>query len=418
MSEVFEKMKVVDCMRKMFLLYGAPGSGKTRFASLAFAYSVTISRSDFERIVTPTLPALDGCSHIMSNSNRSMINSMIEDAVLARAKQGYTIVLDDPDNTKLSNQKKWLTMLHGYGYEVILVDVQGDKTLSEISKVARITSTTPLKVVEKYYTNAEKHPALRVIASHEEFMAEFFTPTTHYGNSPVMVVGDVQSSSTRLQKLVDTYDTPAMRWVFTGDLTDRGENPAETIRIVQKLGNRTVKVMGNHDEHLYDVLREPRGDKYVQTRETVKKLYMQGFTRDHIMKWVNGFVPFHDFTVGDKRFFASHGGVSLNSISADLDGVTVSTIPTDMYFIQGARDKLTTHRGVGMYAENIDFLLAISSDSNPWFDAQFHGHRNSGHATPSSDDTVFNLESRAEEADGHLTSALITKNSITPIFTT
>lgn len=403
-------------MRVMFLLYGAPGSGKSNFASTHFMYGVTVSRSDIERMFAPTVSTFDGSTRVMRTATKNYVQETLLRIVATRMEEGTTIVLDDPENVKVSIQEAWKNFAEKYGYTVVLVDVQGDKELDELKRVVHYTNTAPIPVVERFYKVASKHPKLTVIRP-DEFDSWFFTPTVSHGNTPTMVVGDVQSASERLRVLVSDYDTPDMRWVFTGDLTDRGNDPAGVIRLVQSLGERAVRVMGNHDEHLYSVVTGRSNNRLKQTMRTVEALKSAGFTDGDIMDWANGFVPFYDFTVGENRYFASHGGVALDKLPATENGVHLGTVHSDVSFIQGTRNSFATRRGIGDYNESIDFLLSVGSQGNGFFDAQFHGHRNSAKAEADAHEGVYNLESRAEFADGHLTSALITPDNVTVITT-
>lgn len=397
-------------MRTMFLLYGAPGSGKSRFASTNFVQGMTISRADCEKIMSPSITCFDGVSKTVRANTKRFVDSMILEAVKTRASLGATIVLDDVENVKISVQKKWMKLMSEYGYEVVIVDVQGEQSLCELQEKASLLGNVSPEIVEHYFKNRVFHSSLRVIDNDSDFRREFSIPTVDHGDTKTMIVGDVQSASSRLRKLVEEYDEPNMKWVFTGDLFDRGENPYEVYQIVNSLGARATKIMGNHDEHIYDVLREPDGKRYVQTRKTVAQLMEQGLTRDSLTRWVKSFIPFYDFRVFGYRYFATHGGVSLNKLAVDEDSINVMTTPSDISFIQGTRNMLNTRKGIGMYVDNIDFLLAEDSSLNQMFEAQFHGHRNSGCVEADAIEGVYNLESRAEDSDGWLTSVLITED--------
>ena len=65
-------------------------------------------------------------------------------------------------------------------------------------------------------------------------------------------IGDVQGCYFPLKNLMHRIEktTPGARYLFAGDLVERGPHSLETLRLVRGLGERAVTVLGNHDLHL------------------------------------------------------------------------------------------------------------------------------------------------------------------------
>lgn len=64
-------------------------------------------------------------------------------------------------------------------------------------------------------------------------------------------IGDIHGCLLSLKKLIQKIEkqTPDARYLFTGDLINRGVASLETLRFVRDLGKRAITVLGNHDLH-------------------------------------------------------------------------------------------------------------------------------------------------------------------------
>ncbi|HHU95091.1 MAG TPA: symmetrical bis(5'-nucleosyl)-tetraphosphatase [Alcaligenaceae bacterium] len=71
----------------------------------------------------------------------------------------------------------------------------------------------------------------------------------------IWVIGDVQGCAHSLSQLLQQpeLDQPQARFVFVGDLVNRGPDSAGVLRLIRDLGPRARTVLGNHDIHLLGV---------------------------------------------------------------------------------------------------------------------------------------------------------------------
>lgn len=76
------------------------------------------------------------------------------------------------------------------------------------------------------------------------------------------VVGDVHGQLGCLDAMIDHLNdkAPDARWIFVGDLIDRGEQSAEVLEAIHALETtrpNTVVILGNHEEMMLSFLRNP-----------------------------------------------------------------------------------------------------------------------------------------------------------------
>lgn len=408
--------KVEEDMRKIFLLKGAPGSGKSTLIREHGWNDMVVSldslRAQFSPIIDGGLGDYD--QHTIRNRDERTIVEFLHSIIRHRVDLGATVIVDNT-NINVRSQKQIAEIGDTRGYETVVVDVQGNTSLDELKRRNQSRESwkiVPEHVVEKMYDNKHKtknYANLREITPEEMAKEMFVSRTIVPDQERVVVVGDVQSCGNALEMVLNKYNDGNTTFVFTGDLFDRGPDAYKVFSLVNGLGKRAVKVMGNHDEHLFRVLSNPESERQRQTRQSVEQLHNAGVKDSSILKWVKSFVPFFDFTYHGNRYLVTHGGVETNGleyyVSEDGSGDLEAGALADVSFIQGARHAENIRAGIGDYDENIDRLLSEGSTNTRWR-AQFHGHRHTKGARPDQFPGVFSLESEVESG-GVLTVAVL-----------
>lgn len=403
-------------MRKLILLRGAQGTGKT---TLTNPYrELVVSFDDFRELYAPKVPTLDGdLSLVLSNSAQKKVVRATFDAAEERLRLGTTIIVDTM-NLRQKDQKDWVGLAKKYQYEALLVDAQGETTDEELIErnERRGEKRVPVDaLLASAALGRERHihPAIREI-SPDDLHSEIAGHTDWLDfdrYARVVVIGDVQSCGDALAQAIEreATETAPIAWVFIGDLFDRGPDAAKVFQQVYEglghWGDEVFLVEGNHESNMRQViLGTAEKDQFKDARTSREQIHAAGYTDEDILALLDTARPFLRFYRGEKNFFACHGGVRASAVFRDRG---LHLLP-DYHFINGVSERAETYRRRTTWThvdkELADKLGAVHQN------IQFHGHRNGGF-----DDTrlpedavpgVYNLEQGVEHG-GHLAVAVI-----------
>ncbi|WP_423907731.1 metallophosphoesterase [Candidatus Spongiihabitans sp.] len=89
----------------------------------------------------------------------------------------------------------------------------------------------------------------------------------------VYAIGDIQGCVLPFEELLEKLDFDPHKdklWL-TGDLVNRGPDSLQTLRLVKKLGESVVAVLGNHDLHFLAVAERIRRNRPGDTLKQFRK---------------------------------------------------------------------------------------------------------------------------------------------------
>jgi len=98
-------------------------------------------------------------------------------------------------------------------------------------------------------------------------------------------VGDVQGCADELETLLELIEFSPGRdrlW-FVGDLVNRGPRSLEVLRLVARLGDAAIVVLGNHDLHL---LASARGDAGPRNQDHSLRPILEAPDRESLLDWL------------------------------------------------------------------------------------------------------------------------------------
>jgi len=97
-------------------------------------------------------------------------------------------------------------------------------------------------------------------------------------------IGDLQGCQPKLSELIDRIrvDCPDAKFIFVGDLVNRGPMSLATLREVRSLGDTANMVLGNHDLHLLAVAHGIRKQHRSDTLDDI----LDAPDRDELLDWL------------------------------------------------------------------------------------------------------------------------------------
>lgn len=368
-------------MRALFILYGAPGSGKSTLTEKLGVTHLTIGFDQMRDLFCPVVPCAEdsraenaltkelGMTRRVRPEDDAAVVEATHAALRSRMAAGATVFFD-ATNLTVKSQKQLMTLAKPYGYTCYLIDVQGDISLNTlIERNSRRTHRVSHDILAGMHAQgAAKNFAegLEVITGDTQLIRERIrqiTATPRIHAARVIVVGDVHSCSEPLTQARLAHDTPETHWVFVGDLFDRGPDPVGVWNTVSGLlaeGRATV-VTGNHELNLRAINNHTATNRFHDTVVTRDLLLSHGVYAGEQTDFVNATVP---AVIVNGTHLVTHGGVGAITDEHLIDTGLLNV--TDAECVYGYGYRAATYRGKSTYGFND---IALAGD-------QFHGHRN------------------------------------------
>jgi len=372
----------------MFVLRGAPGAGKSTLIRRHRLDGLAIGLDDFRRLFSATFTDLDGAPTLsMTFGAEKQVVAAFKAAVASRIRQGATLLLDCTNPSRKS-YREFASLARRCGYEVYVVDVQGDLTDAELierneTRRGALGYVEP-RVVADIAARVRGGAASvteRVVRLDDVRRLNTIGEIDASGYERVVVIGDVQSCAGALAEVKDFYGgwDPASLFVFVGDLFDRGPDAAGVMDLIVQDGavpDNVILVEGNHDEHLRMLIGEVRAGGWPDTRASRDQILAAGHSRGEIQALLARMVPLVGLRLAGEHILITHAGLdpaTIDRIAVEGEDGLLAWDLTEVPMLQlllGSSDRSTAFQGRSSYARAVEERL-----SHPRI-LQVHGHRN------------------------------------------
>lgn len=115
---------------------------------------------------------------------------------------------------------------------------------------------------------------------------------------PTYAIGDIQGCCDEFEQLIERlkFDPASDRLWLVGDLVNRGPRSLDVLRLVRKLGDAVITVLGNHDLHLLAAALTP--SEQLKPKDTLGDIFAAS-DRDELLQWLRQQpLLHHDDTLG------------------------------------------------------------------------------------------------------------------------
>ena len=401
-------------MRTFFIVRGAPGIGKSTFLSLYQARGQVVSLDGIRDVFAMPVTDWDGVpGRSIRGGMEETISRVLESALRSRFEQGGDVFFD-ATNPELQQFKHLADLSRAYGYQVAIIDMQGNATddmiLTQNEKRAGSVTYVPEEDVLRISTRVREGTRecrryvgrdMWVSAQWEECdcglhlvnlnaMRDFVRSTIdgHYtqtitpkAGERVVVIGsaygDAQELSATLMDAWDaTKDASAVTWVFLGDTLASSPHVAQTWKILQYFeaqakqhGHATLFLEGIDETILRETLtRAVSPHAFPDARAVIDTLTRTGVQKRDLLRHLNQLTCALTIHTERGTYYVTTGG------TANQDRTLTALECTN-----GANDRTSTYRRKTNYE---DYPKPLSDAAARADITIIHGHRNTPHNMP------------------------------------
>lgn len=240
-------------MRTLLLLRGAPGAGKSTWIDENNLQNYTLEADKFRQLTSNPVLGLNGELHI-TQDNDKLAWELLFQALESRMHRGdFTII--DATHSSEAMFNKYRGLVDKYRYKVYYKNF--DISLEELehrNQTRPEHKRIPIEAVKRMKAlidNTKPSSFASEIKDISEII-NYWTDDLTGKYEQVKIIGDIQGCYTVLNEAIGSDLDPKTKYIFAGDLLDRGIENKEVLDFMLSIYTKpnVVFVEGNHDTHL------------------------------------------------------------------------------------------------------------------------------------------------------------------------
>lgn len=400
-------------MRKLIILRGAMGSGKSSFISKNNLEKFTLS-TDKIRLMFNSLEMTLDYKETMPQFNNKKVWDLLYSILEERMQKGEFTVIDAMHLHK-DDLKTYKVLADKYRYRLYIVDFTNiskeelykrNSFRESYKQVALNSIDRAVKVLAK-----ENIPSSFKVIAPEDFtniITNVFKNCNKYNQ--IHIIGDIHGCFTALNEYFQK--NPIAKndyYIFLGDYFDRGIENYKTFKFLKTLmdNENMLFLLGNHEDKLYKYACDDEFKMDYGILKTIEEFTCNNVSKSEIRGFIKKLSQISLVEYGNDKYFLNHGGVA--------------------YFPEKPLDYYSTNSfvyGSSNYEVNIDALYDSFMQNKSDKVIQIHGHRNYNHLKYDAYKYSLNLDGDIENGgnlrvinifkDGSITCDFIKNNIYNP----
>lgn len=412
-------------MRNLFMLVGAPASGKSTLVKNLELQNYTIEADEIRKIVSnPTTQLIESSPYrvnkVINYQDESFTWKLIYDIMERRMQQGESIIMDSTHLYKGAFGKE-LILAKKYNYQVVAIDMMRDISVEHdisdsenyvkdiVDKLSIFDYSRGNKIGDKDVLERYTRRYLELVDRNYNNLhvinpSDFYSmindgvidakqnkpykPYTDFNEfNKVNIIGDVHGDYASLMKVFDNHER-GDAYVFVGDYLDRGTKNVETFKFLMKLkGKNIFFIRGNHELNAEKFVTEGKA-KGQFGHTTLAQLMRAGITKEDLASFQERLVDVVKFEFNDKLYIVTHAGVEAQRVNS------INVMTDESELVMGLSSKEHSPYDIDVdkrYAS--PYLYNESNGKANYlprnFPVNIHGHRNTFNTPPLTADVNY-----------------------------
>lgn len=303
-------------MRKLVILRGAMGSGKSTFIKENALELYTLN-TDNLRLLFNTPEMTNLYRESVPQFNNKKVWDLLYYLLEERMKKGEFTIVDAVHASTDESFPIYKKLAEKYRYRLYVLDFTN---IAKEEVYRRNAMREPYKIVEEYVIDRaykafskEKIPSSFNIVKPEDFWNIVKNTPRNFDNfDKIHIIGDIHGCASSLKEFfmacpVNSKDA----YIFVGDYFDRGLENVETFKLLDELIQleNTFFLIGNHEDKLY---KYACGDEFkmdYDIKNTIAEFDKNGIKKSEIRGFIKKLSQIAYFTFNGKTYLVSHGGI-------------------------------------------------------------------------------------------------------------